>query len=940
MSADRVSRRVNIARVASVALGQIENLVPNWLRDGKREGCEWSAPNPTRADRHAGSFKVNLNTGAWSDFALGDSGGDLVSLYRYVFFMPTQVEAAKELGELLMMPDYELYSDQPVVDTKPAASKSPWVPVLPVPADAPAMHKAHTVRGMPQRVAVYRDGAGALLGAVMRFVTSDGGKDDIPHTFCRHSETGAQEWRWMGFPEPRPLYGLDALSAKPDAVVLLPEGEKCKDVAAALLGDFAVLSWPGGGKAVKKVDWSPLAGRKVVIWPDADSQRKPVSKTEKEAGVDPTSKPLLDADDQPGMKAALWIAPTLAALGCEVSVIELPAPGTLADGWDIADAVQKDGWDAEQVLAFIGEHAKPFGVAVSEPATAAEAPAAVVTADAPAEGGQSPAAVSAPSGDDMAAAVLPLLKRFALVHGKKRVFDTQVNDDMPWTAFVAVLKNNRKLAEAWLEHPDSRVMMQQDVSRLKRDADDASRLNDEDFSDALCRYVYLDGSENIWDAKLRKIISYGAVKLSMGDSYKLWLNSPARRVIDARNLVFDPTQRADPATHINQFCGLPLTPVYPGGEVPRVDSISDLVPLFPACENIINLTMHLCDYRPDVWQWLINWLAFPLQHVGAKMATSVLMHSDVHGSGKSLFFEEVIKPLYGEYGATIGQDQLDGNFSGWRSQKLFGLFEEVTGSTERYSQTGKLKHLITGKTQVIERKFVDAWEESNHLNPVFLSNAAMPFHVEASDRRMTVIWPSNKLDEALQAAVEGELADGGVLAFYGFLMSVPLVMESGDRRLPFTPHTKPVQTPERDRLIALGLAAWEGFLVDWEKGFLGVPYGACLAYQLYGLYHDWSLRGREKTILPYRKFGQLVESRIGFRVVKHYRYGTVQAQSTLFMPVRCPHGEVEQDWLGRQVQEFMLAAREADWDVEGWDVYKPAPVRRSVKDGNGDVKAA
>jgi hypothetical protein len=54
------------------------------LPDGKRMGSEWLARNPTRPDRTLGSFKVNLISGRWADFATGDAGGDLISLRAYL----------------------------------------------------------------------------------------------------------------------------------------------------------------------------------------------------------------------------------------------------------------------------------------------------------------------------------------------------------------------------------------------------------------------------------------------------------------------------------------------------------------------------------------------------------------------------------------------------------------------------------------------------------------------------------------------------------------------------------------------------------------------------------------------------------------------------------------------------------------------------------------
>ncbi len=72
-----------------------------WLPGGRREGREWVALNRLRADRHTGSFKVNLETGRWADFALSDArGGDPISLAAYLFDL-SQVEAARKLAEML-----------------------------------------------------------------------------------------------------------------------------------------------------------------------------------------------------------------------------------------------------------------------------------------------------------------------------------------------------------------------------------------------------------------------------------------------------------------------------------------------------------------------------------------------------------------------------------------------------------------------------------------------------------------------------------------------------------------------------------------------------------------------------------------------------------------------------------------------------------------------
>ena len=94
--------RVDFRAVSSAALGALDIIVPRLLPDGYSEGNEWVARNPTRSDGRPGSFKVNLTTGVWSDFATGDKGGDAISLAAYVFHM-TQADAAQKLASMLGM---------------------------------------------------------------------------------------------------------------------------------------------------------------------------------------------------------------------------------------------------------------------------------------------------------------------------------------------------------------------------------------------------------------------------------------------------------------------------------------------------------------------------------------------------------------------------------------------------------------------------------------------------------------------------------------------------------------------------------------------------------------------------------------------------------------------------------------------------------------------
>ncbi|SFH52556.1 hypothetical protein SAMN04488020_12011 [Palleronia marisminoris] len=91
-------RHIQFTTVNMACRQNLPSLLTAWLPDGRRVGDEWTARNPTRADRRPGSFKINIQTGRWADFATGDKGGDPVSLYAYLNGL-SQGQAARELIE-------------------------------------------------------------------------------------------------------------------------------------------------------------------------------------------------------------------------------------------------------------------------------------------------------------------------------------------------------------------------------------------------------------------------------------------------------------------------------------------------------------------------------------------------------------------------------------------------------------------------------------------------------------------------------------------------------------------------------------------------------------------------------------------------------------------------------------------------------------------------
>ena len=90
------------ATVKAAALCDALAVCQHVLPGGKVAGHEYVVLNPQRADRRPGSFKVNLRTGRWADFATGDCGGDLISLMAWRYEV-RQIEAAQRLADFLRL---------------------------------------------------------------------------------------------------------------------------------------------------------------------------------------------------------------------------------------------------------------------------------------------------------------------------------------------------------------------------------------------------------------------------------------------------------------------------------------------------------------------------------------------------------------------------------------------------------------------------------------------------------------------------------------------------------------------------------------------------------------------------------------------------------------------------------------------------------------------
>jgi hypothetical protein len=358
----------------------------------KRVGKEYQACCPFH-DERSPSFTVVTTKGFYHCFGCGAHGDALSWLIEHERF--EFVEACKVIDARAFDRLAPAKVVPPAALPKRLPGEGRWLPLFPVPDAAPELMgrdgrtievwnpkpndkhpEGRFVRYRPSRADAYRDARGRLMGYVLRLDIEDrvsGKRVKITPTvtWCVGPD-GTQQWCVQHFRPQRPLYGLDGLADERriavirgadgrertrlvrwfgeivelgdgEAVIelrLLPvlvvEGEKCRAAGAGALPQYAVVSWPGGSKGIRYVDWAPLHGRDIVMWPDADK---------------PGREAMLGWVDGCGVVHRGVAQHAHRAGARSLRIIDTEDQ---AAGWDIADALDPeiDGWSPRQLAAW------------------------------------------------------------------------------------------------------------------------------------------------------------------------------------------------------------------------------------------------------------------------------------------------------------------------------------------------------------------------------------------------------------------------------------------------------------------------------------------------------------------------------------------------------------------------------------------------------------
>jgi len=365
-----------------------------------------------------------------------------------------------------------------------------------------------------------------------------------------------------------------------------------------------------------------------------------------------------------------------------------------------------------------------------------------------------------------------------------------------------------------------------------------------------------------------------------------WQEHPSRKIVRVEEVGFDPGEE-DPAIKCNLWSGWPT------------------VPKAGKCENLLDLLQYMCQADPkaeELYQWVLRWIAYPIQHPGAKMKTTVVIHGP-QGTGKNMFFEAVMA-IYGRYGWVIDQSAIEDKFNDWASRKLFLIADEVVARSEMFHIKNKLKSFITNDQIRINPKNMQAYWEANHVNMVFLSNERMPVVLEEDDRRHAVIWTPVKLGPDFYSAVKAEIQAGGIAALHDHLLNLPM----GN----FAAHTLPPMTEAKAELIDLSRDSTSRFLMHWTAGEIGgVGLMPALSEDVYQLYVAWCHRNGIGRGAPLNKLidALVKKHRCGHKRKRHM-VGATTKQSTFIFPPGVdeePPGSSQQVFFSDCIEAFRNA---------------------------------
>jgi hypothetical protein len=189
----------------------------------------------------------------------------------------------------------------------------------------------------------------------------------------------------------------------------------------------------------------------------------------------------------------------------------------------------------------------------------------------------------------------------------------------------------------------------------------------------------------------------------------------------------------------------------------------------------------------------------------------------IQGTGKNIFFNQIIRPLFGEaFTKTINDKSLNTKYKATLVQDvLFINLDEISANTSlSESQKNFIKALVTNESATLEKKFENLEQETHLYAQVLItSNEAYALEIEINDRRFTIFSTGDTLlntnflglytYEALSEVLKSELE-----MFACYLKVYPVDVQMANTAL---------STPEKDEMIRQYVMKQEAKAIKQQK---------------------------------------------------------------------------------------------------------------------------
>jgi len=234
---------------------------------------------------------------------------------------------------------------------------------------------------------------------------------------------------------------------------------------------------------------------------------------------------------------------------------------------------------------------------------------------------------------------------------------------------------------------------------------------------------------------------------------RYWFSHPDRRQFMG-GVQFDPGGAPSPE-HYNLWKGFAVKPQSFGSCQLFLDHVQSVI----------------CDGNQDCYEYLLNWLAFAVQHPGVLPGVALCLLSG-QGTGKGIFANYVGKIFGKHFKHATDRGQLFGRFSDHLDDALFVFADEMHWSGNK-EETGLLKVLITEETRSSERKYGAIVPVKNCVHLIIASNEDWVIPAELDDRRFFVVSVASHRvgDHPYFDRLSAEMDNGGPEALLAMLLS-------------------------------------------------------------------------------------------------------------------------------------------------------------------------